>query len=130
METTENSSIKQLSNAELEIMQLLWQEKVPLTAQQILSKMPEKYWKVETLLTFLSRLQKKGAVSANKIPTAGRRAHSEFFTIVSAEEYRKAQSLAFIEKYHNGDPKAMITALLKDELLTKADLQSALAAIQ
>lgn len=44
--------VKPLSNAELEIMYLLWQEGTPLTAHQILERMPEKSWKVETLLTF------------------------------------------------------------------------------
>lgn len=34
--------VKPLSNAELEIMYLLWQEGTPLTAHQILERMPGK----------------------------------------------------------------------------------------
>ncbi len=116
--------VKPLSNAELEIMHLLWKEGVPLTAHQILERMPEKSWKVETLLTFLSRLQRKGAVGATKVPTAGRRAHSLFSAAISQSEYCQMQNHILIEKYHGGSVESMIQSLLDDGTVTPAVLES------
>lgn len=117
-------SVKPLSNAELEIMCLLWRENTPLTAHEILQKMPEKSWKVETLLTFLSRLQRKGAVSSVKVPTAGRRAHSLFSTAVTKDEYRQMQNHILIEKYHDGKVEDLLASLIQDGTLTKDILEA------
>lgn len=116
--------VKPLSNAELEIMYLLWQEGTPLTAHQILERMPEKSWKVETLLTFLSRLQRKGAVGATKVPTACRRAHSLFSPIISQTEYCQMQNHILIDKYHGGSVEAMLLSLVEDNTLTPEILDS------
>ena len=116
--------VKPLSNAELEIMYLLWQEGTPLTAHQILERMPEKSWKVETLLTFLSRLQRKGAVGATKVPTAGRRAHSLFSPIISQTEDCQMQNHILIDKYHGGSVEAMLLSLVEDNTLTPEILDS------
>ncbi len=119
-------SIKPLSNAELEIMKLLWKENQSLTAYQILERMPEKSWKPETLLTFLSRLQRKGAVGATKVPTAGRRAHSLFFASISRQDYCRIQNQLLIDKFYDGDALRLIESLLKDGNVDASSLKSLL----
>lgn len=112
-------NVKPLSNAEYEIMCLLWKEGRSLTAHEILEKMSEKSWKVETLLTFLSRLQGKGAISAEKVPTAGRRAHSLFSCTLTKDEYKQLQNRALVDKFYDGDAEGLLESLLADGSLTK-----------
>lgn len=53
---------KKLSETEYEIMEVLWNSEVPMSASQILSYFAEhrnKEWKAQTLATFLSRLTQK-----------------------------------------------------------------------
>ena len=43
-----------LSDAELEIMEKVWELGAPVTAAQLTERMAEKGWKPSTLLTFLA----------------------------------------------------------------------------
>ncbi|MDR2513721.1 MAG: BlaI/MecI/CopY family transcriptional regulator [Christensenellaceae bacterium] len=110
---------KSLSSAELEIMQVFWREGKGMTAQEILSKMPEKNWRIETLLTFLSRLSHKGTVSSVKVPVARRRPHSLFSAGISRLDYAKWQDQIHIDKYHDGDAEDLVKMLLDEGLITK-----------
>ncbi|WP_417025891.1 BlaI/MecI/CopY family transcriptional regulator, partial [Candidatus Allofournierella excrementavium] len=48
-----------LSDAELEIMEKVWELGAPVTAAQLTERMAEKGWKPSTLLTFLARMVNK-----------------------------------------------------------------------
>lgn len=56
----------QVSEAELELLQLLWTES-PLGAAEIAKRVPgEKRWQLATVKTLLSRLLTKGAIRAKR----------------------------------------------------------------
>lgn len=60
---------KKLSETEYEIMEVLWNSEVPMSASQILSYFAEhrnKEWKAQTLATFLSRLTQKGLLTSKR----------------------------------------------------------------
>ena len=55
-----------LSDAELEIMEKVWEMDGPVTAARLTERLAEKGWKPSTLLTFLARMVNKGALAVEK----------------------------------------------------------------
>ena len=61
-----------LTNTELQIMELLWQAKEPMTFREIMAVAVsewKKTWKVQTLSTYLTNLQRMGMIEADKSVT-------------------------------------------------------------
>ena len=48
--------MQKISDAEMEIMKIIWNYENPLTSKQIISFIPNNTWKTTTVLTLLSRL--------------------------------------------------------------------------
>ena len=58
---------KKLGEAELEIMQVIWESEPPLTSNYILKELQERRkWQLSTLMTSLSRLVDKGFLSCDR----------------------------------------------------------------
>ena len=68
-------NIKKLGDAELEIMEVLWDSSEPLTSGYILEQIrPTRKWALSTLMATLARLTDKGFVySAPREPITIRR---------------------------------------------------------
>lgn len=107
-----------IGEAELEIMKVLWKAKEPITSLEI-SQAVEKYnWKRTTIATFLTRLTEKGAVKADK---QGKLYY--YSAIVTAKEYRKAQTRKLLQSLYNGSVKDFVAALFEDEELTDSEIK-------
>ncbi len=58
---------KKRGEAELEIMQVIWDNGLPVTSNYILKKLQGKRkWQLSTLMTSLTRLETKGFVSCDR----------------------------------------------------------------
>ena len=58
---------KKLGEAELEIMQVIWDSEPPVTSNYILKELQgRRKWQLSTLMTSLSRLADKGFVSCDR----------------------------------------------------------------
>ena len=56
-----------LPDAELDVMLAVWQCEAPVTTARVAMLLPaERKWKTATLLSFLSRLEKRGFIQAEK----------------------------------------------------------------
>jgi len=108
----------QITKAEMEIMQVIWESGRKLTTKEIMEKFPDK--KTTTILTLAGRLLDKGALQSVKI---GRSHAHEYWAAITEEEYRKLQTQSFVLSIHNGSAKSLISALFQDENLTKKDIQ-------
>jgi len=76
-----------LTGKEIEIMSVLWDNKVPMAAADIIEASPNRTWKETSIHVMLKSLQAKNAVGLDHyIPTAGRAAGA-FRALVSREEY-------------------------------------------
>ena len=114
-----NSSIRKLPDAELEVMQAMWQCTVPAARGDIEELLRDSHpMAATTLLTLLTRLSEKGFV---KIEKSGR--SSRYYPLVSRQEYLAAQSSRFINKLCGGDLSTFANALcdsgLSDEELAE-----------
>ena len=113
--------VQQLSDAELEIMKIVWgnSEKVSLFPY-IMNGLAEKGKPCQknTLIVLLSRLIDKGFLSAKKV---GRR--NEYTTLISEMEYQTAQTKKFMDKIYEGSVKGLVSNLILGDLLTDEEYE-------
>lgn len=106
-----------LSDGEWKLMNELW-AKEPMTITQITAALKEEtQWSKHTVITMLSRMEKKGAVTH----TEGERAKL-FKTAVEREEVVVEETIGFLEKVYNGSVSMMVNALVEKESLSKKEI--------
>ena len=113
--------VQQISDAELEIMKIVWgnPEKVtlfPYIMDELAAR--GRQCQKNTLIVLLSRLMNKGFLSARKI---GR--HNEYTTLVSETEYQKAQTKKFLDKIYEGSAKGLVSNLIMGDLLADEEYE-------
>ena len=114
-----NKSIPQISEAEIEVMKVLW-EKGDVTAKEIIVEIEKTNdWKPKTIQTLISRLVAKGAVS-----TVKKDAKSYIYSsTVKKEAYQSYANKSFIKKLYNGSLNLMLASFIKDAQLSKKDIE-------
>lgn len=109
---------KNVSDAELEILEVLWTAGEPLNTAQIRSMLEEnKSWERTTVLTLIQRLVKKGMLRQEK------REVYYYSPAVSREAYVKEETKNFVNKFFHGRSGNMAAALMADDDLTKEDIK-------
>lgn len=113
-----SSTIKKLGEAELEIMQVIWKNKTPVTSNYILKELQDqRKWQLSTLMTSLTRLSNKGFVSCD------RSTGSNLYTfVISENEYKAGASRHFLEKLYNNSIQNMIATLYSDKAIKHSDV--------
>jgi len=110
--------LRAMSPAETEILRLVWQLN-EATVQQICDLLPPNRNIVyKTVLTLLSRLEKKGYVK-HKIRG---KAHV-FFPAVKREDVIKRTVLEFLDRLFGGDPRPLMQFLAKDGKIDAEDIK-------
>lgn len=112
-----NKQLPKISEAEWEVMEALWMSS-PLSAHQIIETLDHKEWNPKTVKTLLFRLEKKGAISHE----AERREYM-YFPLVEKAEYVKTEGQSFIKKLFNGATAPMMAHFIKNQKMTKEELQ-------
>ncbi len=113
--------VQQLSDAELEIMKVVWGNPEEVTLFPFIMDglaARGKPCQKNTLIVLLSRLMNKGFLRAKKI---GRR--NEYTTLVSETEYQAAQTKNFLNKIYEGNAKGLVSNLILGDLLTDEEYE-------
>ena len=113
--------IQQISDAELEIMKIVWANREDATLFAYLTEelaAKGKPWQKNTLITLLNRLVNKGFLKATKI---GRR--NEYTPLVSEQEYQTAQTKKFLNKIYEGNVKGLVSNLIQGDLLADGEYE-------
>ena len=113
--------IQQISDAELEIMKIVWGNPEEVTLfPYIMDGLAARGRPCQknTLIVLLSRLMNKGFLSARKV---GRR--NEYTTQVSETEYQTAQTKNFLDKIYEGSAKGLVSNLIMGDLLTDEEYE-------
>ena len=111
-----------LPDSELQIMQLIWdmeKEGVKeIYAGAIISTYPEVigHLALTTILTLITRLQKKGFIEIEK---RGRTNYSK--PLISEEDYKRGAVENFAKTVFKGDGKALFEALCASGIITERD---------
>lgn len=109
--------ISHITEAEMEIMQILWNADGSVTSKEIAAKLPDK--KLTTIITLAGRLIDKGLVKSEKV---GRSHSHQYVPVISEEAYKKAQTRDFVETVHKGSAKSLLSALFENRGLTGEDV--------
>ncbi|MCI8773528.1 MAG: BlaI/MecI/CopY family transcriptional regulator [Lachnospiraceae bacterium] len=111
--------LKKLGEAELEIMQVIWNSKGPVTSNYILKELQgRRKWQLSTLMTSLARLADKGFVSCD------RSSGSNLYTsVISENEYKTGASRRFLEKLYNNSLQNMVATLYNNKAIKSSDVE-------
>ena len=111
--------LKKLGEAELEIMQVIWNSKGPVTSNYILKELQgRRKWQLSTLMTSLARLADKGFVSCD------RSSGSNLYTsVISENEYKTVASRRFLEKLYNNSLQNMVATLYNNKAIKSSDVE-------
>ena len=107
-----------LPEAQLEVMEVIWDRGGSVMFADLSSELEArgKEWKANTILTLLARLAERGMVSVCK-----RGRLNEYAARVSREDYQQMQARSLVDRVFGGSTKHLISALVKQEYLTKDD---------
>ncbi len=112
------TSIHSISDAELEVIQVLWREKRPMKISDVLQCLSGTGWKYNTVGTLLLRMEAKGAVSSSK---DGR--NIVYTPVLCEEEYKINRTRSFVEKLYNGSVKDLAVSLFKSNEMSEEDIE-------
>jgi len=111
---------KTITDAELDIMKILWKHE-GLTSPAIFDEIEgDTDKKTGTLKTLLTRLVQKGAVRREGINER----HYIYFPVITEKEYIEKNRRRLIDKVFNGSVKDLLLNLIKEEKISKAELDS------
>lgn len=113
--------VQKISDAEMEVMKAVWQNGGAVTSAFLHHRLGEtKEWKLNTVITFLARLTDKGLIRAEK---QGRGKPSLYIALLTEEEYKRCETVAFLNAVHGGSVKSLLTALCGEEAPSRAQLK-------
>ena len=107
---------RRISQAELEIMKILWDGNGPVATGSIYRDLSEKLSR-STVRTLLKRLTEKGAVEEQKLQVLC------YLPLVSEEDYRDDQTKSFLDRLYGGSAKNLVASLVQSSELTSGDLE-------
>ncbi|MDR3207498.1 MAG: BlaI/MecI/CopY family transcriptional regulator [Oscillospiraceae bacterium] len=109
--------VKPITDAELEIMKILWRENRPLSFKEIRTELEVGTdWNKSTIQTLLRRLCEKGSVAAQEHYVVLYTAN------VSREEYVRAEVPAFLDRVFDGSAMKLVAALRRGGTLSDGDI--------
>ncbi|WPX10055.1 BlaI/MecI/CopY family transcriptional regulator [Anaerocellum danielii] len=115
-----NKDLLKPSEAELEVMKVLWEEGNPLSAPEIVQRLKEKNikWEKSTIYTLIDRLAKKKAIKQEKKDKL-----YYYSPSISKEEYAKIETARILNKLFNGSVKSLIAALIECGNIKREELE-------
>ena len=109
---------KRITDAELDVMEVLWGADEPLTAADIAERIdPERDWTLATVKTMLSRLAAKSAISYR---VEGRR--FLYSPAIQRESYVGSESRRFVDKLFGGRLSPLVAHLAEGDALDDEDI--------
>ncbi|MGE7672843.1 BlaI/MecI/CopY family transcriptional regulator [Lysinibacillus sp. NPDC094403] len=110
--------LPKISEAELEVMKVLWVES-PQTANEIIERLGSTTdWKPKTIRTLINRLVQKEAVSYHQ--EKGRL--YTYYPLVSQESYLQVETKSLLKRFYGAAFKPLLVNFLKEEKLSSEDI--------
>lgn len=109
----------QISQAEYEIMKILWSE-YPLSTNDVTERAQQSHsWNQKTIHTLLSRLAAKRVISYEQ---RGRMYY--YFPLISQKKYLEQENHIFLDRFYDGKVAPMLSSLLSNTELSDSDLKN------
>ncbi len=111
--------IIKISDAEYEIMEIIWNEEGEVTTADIIEKLGEdNFWKHTTILTLAKRLVDKNVLKVRKEKRV-----NYYSPNISKDEYKSYQANGFIEDMYDGSVKSLVASLYDNKKIDEKDLK-------
>lgn len=109
---------KRLGDAELEIMQAVWEAGEAVTSKQVLSALEgRRNWALATLMTALNRLCEKGFLRCDK------QGWNNFYTpLITQEAYRQSEGRTMLERVYGNSVTGLVAALYAGRSISEQDV--------
>lgn len=112
------SHVPQISDAEWEVMKVLWSNS-PRTANEVIEVLEDRTdWKPKTIRTLLNRLVQKQAISYSQEGKV-----YAYYPVVSEDECVKSETATFLKRIYGGSFKPLLVNFLKEEKLSSEDIK-------
>ncbi len=112
------SAIKHtITDAEYEIMCILWKTNEKLTVADIMKQLNRNDWTASTVATFMARLLKKGVISCDKKGKT-----NYYFPVLKQTEYAWDETENLLSKIYKGSVKNLVAALYENKKLSGEDV--------
>lgn len=108
----------QISEAELEVMKVLWDLNEATSAQIVDRLTASSDWKPKTIQTLITRLTVKKAIRAENTDTKA----FLYLPNISKEEYRIYANNSLLKKLYNGSLNLMLASFIKDQKLSPEEI--------
>ncbi len=109
-----------LTNTELQIMELLWAAKEPMSFRDIMNVATtdwKKSWKVQTLNTFLLGLQKMGLVGTDKSMST----YNMYYALCTKEQHIHNWTKKMVAECYENSFVRFVTAFIGDGKLSEEE---------
>lgn len=107
-----------ISDAELEVMKIIWEEK-EVTSLEIIKRLENCKWNDNTIRTLINRLIAKKAVGISK--KEGKT--YTYVPLIKENEYKMKRSINFVKQFYNGSLNDMMLNFIDAKEMSKEDLQ-------
>jgi BlaI family transcriptional regulator, penicillinase repressor len=112
----------QISDAEWEVMKVVWESPGPLTAGEVVQRLEDStHWRPRTIKTLLARLVQKGAVRAEPAPDAART--FLYRAAVSRDACVRQESRSFLSRVFDGAVTPALLHFLESAKLTRSEIE-------
>lgn len=113
------SETPKISDAEWEVMKIVWPKNSPCTANEIVDALEGiAEWKPNTVKSLITRLVKKKALGFKE----ERRIYL-YYPLVSETECIRSETKSFVNRVFGGAFKPMLVTFLREEKLSKDDIE-------
>lgn len=107
----------EISNAELEVMKVLWHE-APLPAADIIARLQETSdWQAKTIKTLLSRLVQKGALDYQQQGRA-----YLYLPTIAQSDYQRHAGKHFVQRLFSGKVAPLVASFADADNLSQQDI--------
>lgn len=117
-------SVKDLTKAEEQIMDILW-ELGQGVVKDIIAELPKPKPAYNTVSTVVRILEKKGIVSHK----AYGKTHV-YFPVLQKEDYQQHQTRGLLKRFYQNKPKSLVSYFIENEEIDLKELEEIMALIQ
>lgn len=111
-------SLPQISEAEFEVMKIIWNH-APINTNEITEMLSKTTtWSPKTIHTLIKRLVNKGAISYEKDGRV-----FVYTPRIKENEYIENESSHFLKRFYNGDITRMLSSFMENNKLSKAEIK-------
>ena len=113
---------KKLPEAEFEVMKVVWANEPPITTNILMQQLGnQKGWRVQTTISLLMRLVKRGFLRTEK--TSKERS---YFPLVDKDDYLKLETNHFLKLFHDNSFTKLVATMYSDKAISDEDIDDLL----